>query len=336
MSAGSPSYDATTASLLASSEASFSFPTCFTRLAPPPFPLSRSLLSGRAHCPFIFSRFSVVSPPSFLLAFLLLCVFSSSVVARPHFPRTSSQHSSHTGPPTAPQLPTPAAVSPIIPPPPSVRISSLVRKRAFIVGVDFQSSRVTGLQATSPKRSPPHLTVVFFFQDTFFSLARPLSRRVRRPTILTQRWRRYSCMLSEASSSFPTCFTCLTHASTVPALAHPQVGVSTVRSPFLSFHFPFYHWHFNFSVCFRFVCYRPSSLFTNFKPHSSHITLGHLQNHCYLEQQQFHRSLLSRLLFVYLSRFERGFTVGLQSSPVTGLQAKSPERSPPSALRRFV
>ena len=50
-------------------------------------------------------------------------------------------------------------------------------------------------------------------------------------------------VLSEASSSFLTCFTRLTHPSTVPALAHPQVGVSTVRSSsvaFLSFHFPFF------------------------------------------------------------------------------------------------
>ena len=46
---------------------------------------------------------------------------------------------------------------------------------------------------------------------------------------------------SEASSSFPTCLSRLTHASTVPTLEHPQVGVSTVRSSsvaFLSFHFP--------------------------------------------------------------------------------------------------
>ena len=34
---------------------------------------------------------------------------------------------------------------------------------------------------------------------------------------------------SEVSSSFQTCLTRLTHASTVPALAHPQVGVSTVH-----------------------------------------------------------------------------------------------------------
>ena len=36
---------------------------------------------------------------------------------------------------------------------------------------------------------------------------------------------------SEVSSSFPTCFTGLIHASTVPALAHTQVGVSTVHFP---------------------------------------------------------------------------------------------------------
>ena len=97
-----------------------------------------------------------------------------------------------------------------------------------------------------------------------------------------------------------------------------------------------FFWHFHFSVCFRFVCCRPSSPFTNVKPHSSHITLGHLQRHCYLEQQQFHRSLLPHLLSVYLPRFKRGFTVGLQPSRVTGLQATSPERSPPSAPRPFV
>ena len=129
-------------------------------------------------------------------------------------------------------------------------------------------------------------------------------------------------VLSEASSSFLTCFTRLTHPSTFPALAH-------------SFHFPLY-WHFHFSVCFRFVCCRPSSPFTNFKPHSSHITLGHLQRHCYLEQQQFQRSLLPYLLSVYLPRFERGFTVGLQTSRVTVLQTTSPERSPPSAPRPYV
>ena len=43
---------------------------------------------------------------------------------------------------------------------------------------------------------------------------------------------------SEVFSSFPMCFTRLTHASTVPALAHPQVGVSTVHFPELQATFP--------------------------------------------------------------------------------------------------
>ena len=88
-----------------------------------------------------------------------------------------------------------------------------------------------------------------------------------------------SLVLSEASSSFPTWFTRVTHASNVPALAHPQVGVSTVSLSsvaFLSFHFPVYHWHFHFSACFLFVHCRLSSSFPDFNPHSSHITLGHL------------------------------------------------------------
>ena len=58
---------------------------------------------------------------------------------------------------------------------------------------------------------------------------------------------------SEASSSFPTSFTRLTRASTVPAVAHSQVGVSTVISSsvaFRSFHFPRSHWHFHPCACF--------------------------------------------------------------------------------------
>ena len=51
---------------------------------------SRAPSSGRVHCPFVFSRFSVVSLPSFSSAFPLLCAFSSSVAARPHLSRTSS------------------------------------------------------------------------------------------------------------------------------------------------------------------------------------------------------------------------------------------------------
>ena len=70
-------------------------------------------------------------------------------------------HSSHTGPPTAPQLPTPAAVSPIIPPPPSVPISSLVFEGGFTVG--FQPSRVTGLPASSPKTKSAALDCSFLF-----------------------------------------------------------------------------------------------------------------------------------------------------------------------------
>ena len=150
VSADRPSYDATTASSLASSEASFLFPTCFTRLT------RASTVPTLAHrlelaCPLsvrlqsLFCRFT-----SLVRHFYLSACFSSSVVARPHLPRTSSQHSSHTGPPTVPQLPTLVPASPIIPPPPSVRISSLVHEQGSIVGVGFQPSRVPGLQATSP------------------------------------------------------------------------------------------------------------------------------------------------------------------------------------------
>ena len=76
--------DATTTSLLAPSEVSSSFPTCFTRLTY----ASSALAHPKWACPLsVFShvsRLSVVSFPLFLLAFLLLCVCSSSVVARPH------------------------------------------------------------------------------------------------------------------------------------------------------------------------------------------------------------------------------------------------------------
>ena len=66
-------------------------------------------------------------------------------------------------------------------------------ERRFTVG--FQPSRVTDLQATSPKRSPPQFRVVFFvepFLARFSSFSAPESRsrsplrgRVRRPTVLT-------------------------------------------------------------------------------------------------------------------------------------------------------
>ena len=151
VSADRPSYDATTASLLTSSEASFSFPTCFTRLT------RASSVPTLAHplewaCPLSVRLQSLFCHFTFLVLIGIstsLRVFSSSVVARPHLPRTSRQHSSHTGPLRAPQLPTPAPASPIIPPPPSVRISSLFREQGSIFGVSFQPSRVTGLQATS-------------------------------------------------------------------------------------------------------------------------------------------------------------------------------------------
>ena len=85
---------------------------------------------------------------------------------------------------------------------------------------------------------------------------------------------------SEASSSFPTSFTRLTRASTVPALAHPQVGVSTVRSSsvaFLSFSLPSFSLaDFHFSACsFRLSVARPHLSRT-----SSHILLtpGYLRS----------------------------------------------------------
>ena len=124
-------------------------------------------------------------------------------------------------------------------------------------------------------------------------------------------------MTSEASSSFPTSFTCLIHDSTTLALAHPQVGVSTVRwssVAFLSFHFPRSHLHFLLFACLlRLLVARP-----HVSPTSSHITItpGHLRRHSYQHQRQFHRSPLSRLL-----------SVGFQPSRVTGPQATSP--SPP-------
>ena len=142
-------------------------------------------------------------------------------------------------------------------------------------------------------------------------------------------------VLSEASSSLPTCFTRLTHPSTVPPLAHPQVGVSTVCSSSvasLTFHFPLYHWHLYFSVCFRFVSCHSSSPFTNFKPHSSHITLGHLQRHCYLEQQQFHRSLLPHLLSIRARFHSWSPTLSRNWSPCYVTRTKSAVCAAPLCL----
>ena len=62
-----------------------------------------------------------------------------------------------------------------------------------------------------------------------------------------------SLVPSEVSSWFPMCYTHLTRTTTVPALTHPHVGVSTVCSSsvaFLSFHFLRSHWHFQFSAHF--------------------------------------------------------------------------------------
>ena len=224
-------------------------------------------------------------------------------MAHPYLPQTSSQHSSHTGPPTVPQLPTPAAVSPIIPPhllsvyPPSLR--TRLHHWFPTLSRDWSPGYVTKTKSATLNRSflPAHFV---FCSRGSLSLA---PKQACPPTDCTNNATTASLLvLSEASSSFPTCFTRLTHASTIPALAHPQVDVSTVRSSsvaFLSFHFPRYHWRFHFSVCFLFVYCHPSSSFPDFKLHSSYITLGHLWRHCYLDQQQFHCSLLPCLLSVY-------------------------------------
>ena len=178
---------------------------------------SRAPPSWRVHCPFVFSRLSVVPLPSFSLAIPLLCVFVL-VCCRPSSPFPNFKpHSSHTGPPTAPQQPIPAAV---FSDHPSAFCSCFLSRfeRGFAVG--FQPSRVTGLQATKPKRSSPYLPVVF---------VEPFLARIYNPKEATT-----ASLLapSKVSSSF---LTCLTRASTVPALAHPQVGVSTVRSPSIAF-----------------------------------------------------------------------------------------------------
>ena len=101
---------------------------------------------------------------------------------------------------------------------------------------------------------------------------------------------------SEVSSSFPTCFIHLTHASTVPALAHPYLAC-------------------------------PLSTFPTLKPHSSHTRAPMAPQ--LPTPAAIHRSPVLRLLSVYPSRFERRFTVCFQPSRVTGLQATSPKRSLP-------
>ena len=122
----------------------------------PPLHRSRSRAppSGRVHCPFVFSRLSVVSLSS-LLAFPLLRVLSlrllSPVLTFHELQAAFLSH--HTGPPTAPLLPRAAAVSlrSLLPHLLSVYLPRF--ERGFTVGL--QPSRVTGLQATSPERSPP-------------------------------------------------------------------------------------------------------------------------------------------------------------------------------------
>ena len=114
--------DATTASLLAPSEALLAGP------APPRFPLSRI---SKWACPLSVR----LQSPSCRFTSLVLIGFSTSLVAPPPpsspFPNFKP-HSSHTGPLTAPQLPTSAAVS---------QISSV------LLSVGFQPSHLTG---TSP------------------------------------------------------------------------------------------------------------------------------------------------------------------------------------------
>ena len=78
-------------------------------------------------------------------------------------------HSSHTGPLTVPLLPTPAAVLPIAPPPPSVCISCLVSSE--VSPLVFTPSRVTGLQAMSPKRSLSRFSPGYFSCSESGSLA---------------------------------------------------------------------------------------------------------------------------------------------------------------------
>ena len=130
---------------------------------------------------------------------------------------------------------------------------------------------------------------------------------------------------SEASSSFPTCFTCLTQASTIPTLAHPQVSVPTVRlqSPFCHFTSPPTSsalTGISTSLRVFLVCFRPSSPFPNFKPHSSH-TGSPTAPQLPIPAAVFTDHPSSAFCSCFLSRFERGFAVGFQPSRVTGLQA---------------
>ena len=107
---------------------------------------------------------------------------------------------------------------------------------------------------------------------------------VRRPTVLTtQRRRRYS-------RSFLTCFTRLTHASSVSSLAHH-----------------------------KWAC--PLSTFPSFKPHSSHTgprTAPQLPKPVAVPSITPPSAFCPYILF----RFERCFTVGFQPSRVTGLLAR--------------
>ena len=108
-------YDTTTAFVKFPPRFRRAFPA---RPKPSPFPLSCTP-RGRVHCPFVFNRFSVVSFPSFSLAFLVLCQFRQRRLIQACFvcPSSPSSHIPLTlGPPTVPLLLTPAEVSPINPP----------------------------------------------------------------------------------------------------------------------------------------------------------------------------------------------------------------------------
>ena len=135
---------------------------------------------------------------------------------------------------------------------------------------------------------------------------------------------------SETSSSFPTCFTRSTQASTVPTLAHPQVGVSTVRLSlvsFLSFHFPRSHWYFHFSACFFLVWCRPSSPYPNFFPCPSHTGLPTAPR---LPTPAAVSPIAPPSPSVRISSLIKIEAAPLVSTPsrVTVLQATSPRRSP--------
>ena len=109
---------------------------------------------------------------------------------------------------------------------------------------------------------------------------------------------------SEVSSSFPTCFIRLTHASTVSALALPQVGVCTV-------HFP-----------------EPQATFLSHR--ATYGATATNTTSSFIDQP-------SPAFCPYiLSRFERRFPVGFQPSRVTGLQATSPQRSLPQLTVVYV